>query len=298
MIEIDKSKINACNVYFESIKQPVIKFDNSYAEYRSQYLLNGIEGKFIRLDKRDNSESFYIAEYASSGRLISFKKTSLDSLMQCKSIFGESIEKKCSVSVENLLRFVKFIGDTRFYELFLSTNNELGNNTMLPIAVRIINNDNKLGKDLLYKRFFLFDGVSSKPGRDIEPIYIRYAKSIKIYYELMVNTSNGLIYPPVMLLEYDHVKVKDNSGRKLEMEFDTEFRVDFKIQSRNLWISVGVLLFFGLVWSSVRTWCWNKRSGKYACDLVGLFKFFMFFFGAIGKFDQILLLISKSQYNK
>jgi len=281
--ESDKSKVDACTISLESIKQPLIKFDDGYAEYRSKYASKGIDSKFIKLNKKTGGgESFYLAEYGLSGIMISFKKASLNSLMQCRWL-GGSEGKKCSISVEDLVRNVKLIEETRFYELFLSTDAELGNSTMLPVGVRIVNNDEKFGQDLLYKRFFLLDGVSSKPGRDTEPVYIRYAKSIKLYYELVASRLDGVVYPPVLLIEYDHVRVADKSVAEVRMEFGSEYRMDYKIQSRNLWISVGVLLFLGLVWSLVRTWCWNCRSGKYACDLISLFKFFMFFAEAVGK---------------
>lgn len=153
---------------------------------------------------------------------------------------------------------------------------------MIPVPVRI-STDNNNYDESLYKRFFLFDALSSKKMPDSKPVYIRYASSITIYYELVSQASDGEIYPPVLFINYKHIKTENNQSGVIELNFISEYRMNYKIQSRNLWISVGVFLFLGLLWSFLRTWNWNSRSGKYACDLVGLFKFFTFFMSSVGK---------------
>ena len=153
---------------------------------------------------------------------------------------------------------------------------------MIPVPVRILNNENQYGQ-ALYKRFFIFDALSSKPSLDQEAAYIRFAKSIKVYYELLPRESNAEIYPPILLIDYDFVATNSDLKTEISMEFVSEYRMDYKIQSRNLWISIGLFMLMGLIWSFVRTWNWNRRSGKYACDMIGLFKFFTFFSASVGE---------------
>jgi meckelin len=45
---------------------------------------------------------------------------------------------------------------------------------------------------------------------------------------------------------------------------------------------MGCLYFVALLWTLLSTWKWNKRAGKFACDIVSLFKFVSFFVTGIG----------------
>ena len=141
---------------------------------------------------------------------------------------------------------------------------------------------------IIRKRFFLIDVVSSKPSRDSRPVYIRYAKSVTIFYELLTNKQDGEIYPPVIQIEYDYISTKDLKAT-VKFSFNLEYRMSIKKQTQAMWIALGVLMFIGLVSSCVRIWVWNKRAGKYACDLISLFKLATFFFPAIGNYFYYLL---------
>lgn len=90
------------------------------------------------------------------------------------------------------------------------------------------------------------------------------------------------MYPPIIQIEYDYISTKDLSAI-VSFSFDLEYRMSIKKQTQAMWIALGVLMFIGLVTSCVRTWIWNKRAGKYACDLISVFKFATFFFPSIGK---------------
>jgi meckelin len=58
------------------------------------------------------------------------------------------------------------------------------------------------------------------------------------------------------------------------MELDT--------QISNIWISIAVLASLAFIWSIIRTWGWNKRSGKINSDIVTVFKFLMYVCGSVG----------------
>lgn len=56
-----------------------------------------------------------------------------------------------------------------------------------------------------------------------------------------------------------------------------------------VYISLGVLGLLAFFWTCVRLWNWNRRSGRYACDLITLFKFLLYLCNSIA--NSIFIII-------
>lgn len=281
LYQSDPGKFSVCKAHFEA-DQPILKYSESYNNYLSRYIESGIQNNFIKMQPL-NARTLYVAEYDLNGKLQSFTESNLAKFQQCNILQLNEAEaqKTCTISVGTLL---KYFGTKNavFYELYIKVGDD--NTKLSPIPIRIANNERQ-GGQVLYKRFFLIDAISSKKDLNSVPAFIRYAKTISIQYELIPSESNGVIYPPVMVIEYGTVET-GNEFLTVDMGFDVEYRMNYKKQSDNLWIAMGCLFFVALVWTFLRTWNWNKRAGKFACDIVSLFKFISFFITGIGKLER------------
>ena len=48
-----------------------------------------------------------------------------------------------------------------------------------------------------------------------------------------------------------------------------------------MYVCAGILSGLAFIWSCLRIWTWNRRSGRFALDIISLFKFFMFLIGSV-----------------
>lgn len=128
------------------------------------------------------------------------------------------------------------------------------------------------------RRFFLLDTLSTRADLNSQSSHIRYAKSIKITVDLISGKSDGEIYPPVISIEYATAR-RDQLANNPNLKVPVSFRIDYRMDTESyllvVYISAGVLIFLAIMLSCLRIWNWNKRSGRYGCDQVTLFKFLM-----------------------
>ena len=106
-------------------------------------------------------------------------------------------------------------------------------------------------------------------------MYVRYAKDITLLFELVPNENSGKIYPPTFLVTYGYFKVS-NSSPPVSVSFSIQYKMDLSSQILGIWITVGALCLLVFAWAIIRTWIWNRRSGKMAPDMISLFKLIMF----------------------
>lgn len=69
---------------------------------------------------------------------------------------------------------------------------------------------------------------------------------------------------------------------KLPINFSIDYRMDTQGYLLAIYIGAGTLAALSIAISCMRIWNWNKRSGRYGCDQVTLFKFFISAVGFVG----------------
>jgi meckelin len=280
----------------DQTRMPWLVYTNNFDELKSSYLQTGINTEYLAI-KFGNSLSsqlqFYAASYELSGKFLSLEPIDISKLNLCylESPFTSSIKnlspftttnlyQSCSIRVSDLLK--SFDNKVQiFYDLYV----RYGNGTNLyPVPVKLsTNNDNYQKNDefSIQRRFFLADVVSTKNNIDQPSVYIRYAKSIKLRIDLINEKSNGEIYPPILFIEYAYA-LRTNENQSITFKFEAEYKMDINTQYLVLFICVGVLSGLAFIWSCIRIWIWNRRSGRFALDIISLFKFFMFLLGSVG----------------
>lgn len=234
----------------------------------------------IEQNQADSSTKYLLVEYDVRGRMISLDKLDISKLQLCNLIKPELIDdyslfslrrvsQKCSIPVEKLRNL--FVNKTTvLYDLYLEYDKNL-----IPISIKIANIK---GIDGIKKnRFFLIDAATSKQSYSGPPDYIRYAKSMTLKYSLL--NDNGEFNVPELIIDYGFVGLNDI--RSVDIEFNIEFGSNLLNQFRYIYIVIGVLGGLGFVWSILQCWNWNKRAGKFAIDLISIFKFFMFLINTV-----------------
>jgi meckelin len=291
---------------------PWLSYFESYETYLNNYVAAGtsdLNARYLRIsydneDKcRPRNIDFVAAEYSVSGQLLSYDTFNIGKLQLCNLLSLSSSSSSaststvsispfsrtnffhsCRVSVEALLEHGR--AGPVFYDLYLKYDTR--GESVFPLPVMTLNyrdpstnievnrmNDGRLPMQI-QRRLFLVDALSAKPEPAAIPRYVRYAKSIVVRFELIRDQTEGRILPPLVLVDYDFVSTSD-VRREVEINFKIEYRMNLFAQNLAVWVTVGVLVLFTFFWSCVRTWVWNRRSGKLTVDVVTLFKFFMFF---------------------
>ncbi|XP_018025139.1 meckelin-like [Hyalella azteca] len=176
--------------------------------------------------------------------------------------------------------------ETLFYELYLNYYNE---ETQLfeRYPLYILNTEFEKDKVLvnrrarldwqLTKRFFLFDNLGGREavsaGTSRNALAVRYAKYLKLIITKRKDGSDGLIYPPLLVLTYDEVPISSlRAADDVEMTLEVQYNMDFSDAKRDVSISAGVMSIFAVLWSLIEAYSWGKRSGKVGVDLSGIFR--------------------------
>ena len=276
------------NLYSQDNNNDACRFLKKLNITRFSKNSNNILIKYNNKCQVEGKLKYFAAEYSLRGNLIGYKDFDVSNLQLCNlalpyqspistdSLFStKSINQYCSLTVEKLLEI--FNKEPSFFELFLNYNTNDATQVMVSI------------NNVSYSRFFLVDSISSKPKVNEKPNFIRYAKSITLSYNLVENNSIGEIYPPKLLIDYDYVKTDDTS-KLVQIEFKIKYEMDLKNQFKNFYIALGVLSGLGFIWSIFEIYRWNKRAGKYAIDLITIFKFLMFLLGTIANCFSYLIV--------
>lgn len=129
--EPSNAEIGTCRAYMD-IKnnyKPLLNFpDLNYpSSYKSVYLSNGFEGKYIKMPRVNSDNAYMLAEYGLNGGLLSFEKSRLKKLRPFSTFSFEDVDEAknlvgmSSISVKSLLDM--YDGkETVFYELFFKVD--------------------------------------------------------------------------------------------------------------------------------------------------------------------------------
>ncbi|RNA07664.1 meckelin isoform X1 [Brachionus plicatilis] len=320
-----QSGFDACEAFFslrgtnqESIFWgqyiPWLVYPQSYASYFSNYENSGLgDNRFLKLSFEDKCESstfeFYANQYNLDGSFHSGSFVDISKFQLCNYLSpsyslaskvspfsATNYNQSCLLPVSTLLEFGK---EPKFFELFLKFDNS---SDLLPIPVKfldyrenglLVNLDDERNQKL-HRRFFMVDAISSKQPSTPTAKYIRYVKSFVIFIRLRDTQTNGEIYPPLIIIDYDYVST-DDLTRTVEVSFEIAYSSNFQAPDLAMWITSGILALFSLVWAFIRALVWNRRSGKVAPDLITLFKFTMFICSSLGNVF-FLVLVAGSLY--
>ena len=263
---------------------------NGIASYESMSV-NQVELKLTYDNSKStcqtNSLSFVAAKYRLNGKLISYSTFDLTELEICnlfdtgktrisdKTFIAVNYKKTCKIRIDKLIQIAS--NEPIFYELYLRYQSENGTFYLLPVPVVVNNNP------ILNQRFFIIDQYSTK-GTQSGPVqYIRYASSIDIQLKLFNDQSDmGRIYPPILYINYDFISATSDLMATVSPSFSVNYNMVLDTQISNIWISIAVLASLAFIWSIIRTWGWNKRSGKMSSDIVTVFKFLMYLSSSVG----------------
>lgn len=294
---------------------PWLTYPIAVSTYLTNYLGTGTsDNQYIKLNFdskcKSSALSLYSADYSLTGEFLKYGPVDISKFQLCNYLTStQSLASQispfsatnylqtCSITVSSLLEYgAKPI----FFDLYLKYSN--GSN-LFPIPVKIlnykevnneVNRNGATSEQKLHRRFFLVDSVSTKSSESSLPKYVRYAKTIRLYFELIKDQNEGRIYPPMVIIDYGYVTT-DNLDKTVPVTFQIEYAMNYDTTILGIWVTVGILGFFVFFWALIRAWVWNRRSGKLAPDMITLFKFAMFLFSGIANVF-FLVLVSISIY--
>ncbi len=292
------------NLNFNSNKTlPWITFNKNYQKYAKEYAADGIlnnldQDKYLKIKLDSKELAFYAAEFSLNGELIDFKEIDFNKLNLCNSVSASpfsisSIDIKCSIKTDSLFEMSGKTGLT-FVDLYLKYGN--GSN-LFALPVKINDERSTINSEQIQRRFFLLESVSSKRfnplGRKqaIDEVYVRYAKSVTISFELLKDKTDGEIYPPTISIIYDYAKQSDVS-KLVEVNFKVEYKMNLSGYRTPLFTLIGTFGGFAFIWSTVRVWNWNRRIGRFTIDTLFLFKYLMFLMGSFSNAIQAGIIVS------
>lgn len=199
--------------------------------------------------------------------------------------FGYGYERTYSCNLYNLMNSFP---EPEFYDLYLVDYANGGR--LYPVPVRNLNlvedeafpNENTAvedeADDMLTRRFFFYDQISSKVSATDEPSVIRYAKSIRLTTTVQEIVTNK-IYPPVLEILYEERLVSDfyrngvdEDGNPPEETTYVElvFTVEYTENFDGFWQSTSA--FFGITMTIVglfgllRLYNWSRRNSRLPGD--------------------------------
>ncbi len=95
------------------------------------------------------------------------------------------------------------------------------------------------------------------------------SKSDKIFSIEFRRGEPGLIYPPLLKIDYDTVKIDSMTKiSEVQLEFEMRYSMDSSRYDKDIEITMGTLCSIGAVWAGIRTWSWTRRSGRMAVDFL------------------------------
>ncbi|KAG9510607.1 Meckelin, partial [Fragariocoptes setiger] len=211
--------------------------------------------------------------------------------------FGLNLMKSCTPNLNDILVNSK----TMFYELYLMINVSGAPLLIRPIPVLIrntlvnghpVNRRDDLSKWVLARRFFLTPDVlepidvsdhgGATQAEPVKPV-IRYVKSFELSIRLRKKDGLGLIYPPLVTIDYGLASSDDAND---EQTWTTQLSVIYIMSTWNIdryaEVSMGVLGVLASFWSLFQCFKLSKRCGKTSIDLHIIVQYALITGNAIG----------------
>uniref|UniRef100_A0A2K6GEA5 Transmembrane protein 67 n=1 Tax=Propithecus coquereli TaxID=379532 RepID=A0A2K6GEA5_PROCO len=147
--------------------------------------------------------------------------------------FGTTYQQNCEIPISKILTdFPTPI----FYDVYLEYTDENQHQYIWAVPVlnlnlqhnkRFVNQDSSSGMWLLTRRIFLVDAVSGQEN-DLgsQPKVIRIATQISLSINLVPNTKNGNIYPPLITIAYRDIDIKDPKSQSVEVSFSVKYEMN------------------------------------------------------------------------
>uniref|UniRef100_A0A8C5PZP9 Transmembrane protein 67 n=1 Tax=Leptobrachium leishanense TaxID=445787 RepID=A0A8C5PZP9_9ANUR len=226
--------------------------------------------------------------------------------------FGTTYEQSCELS---LAKMIEDYPEPMFYDVYLTHKGNDGQQNIWPVPVRnlnlqynelLANQGVNIDNWLLTQRIFLVDALSGRENSLSNlPRIVRIASKITISICLVPNNQKGIIYPPLMTIEYTDVQVQNPNTQTVKVSFSVQYEMrqsDSLVQTN---VAVGVLGGLAILWSILKTAAWKRRIGSPFVDLQTIIHFLIFYAEAlanvfiavtVGSAFYWLLLFKGQQY--
>ena len=193
--------------------------------------------------------------------------------------FATSLKNECEL---DLNQFRSRSYKMMFYELYLNNN---GNLISIPVETDNLLNGVEKESESLMKRFFMIDNLSKIGASDgyyeqVEPVNIRYAKTVKFKVKIQDEYRKSRIYMPVLKITY-----AESEDASAKVTFKSMYYMDFKNVKNGInalfWVmfalSLVVVVFRMIVWARLNPSKHNE--GIYCCytSVTLLFMAFKYF---------------------
>ncbi|KAM8966844.1 meckelin [Pelodytes ibericus] len=202
--------------------------------------------------------------------------------------FGTTYEQSCEMSLAKILEDYP---EPVFYDVYLKYQESDGQQNIWPVPVLnlnlqynelFVNQGDNINSWLLTRRIFLVDTLSGRENALTNPPrVIRVASKIAISVCLVPKTYKGVIYPPLMTVEYTDIQVQNANTQTVKVSFSVNYEMrqsDSLVQTN---VAVGVLGGLAVLWSLLKTAAWKRRIGSPFVDLQTIIHFLMFYAGAL-----------------
>ncbi|XP_077023320.1 meckelin isoform X3 [Tamandua tetradactyla] len=200
--------------------------------------------------------------------------------------FGTTYQQNCEIPISKILTDFP---TPVFYDVYLEYTAENQHHYIWALPVlnlnlqynkMFVNQDSNSGKWLLTRRIFLVDAVSGREN-DLEgqPRVIRIATQISLSIQLVPNTKNGNIYPPLITIAYSDIDIKDPNTQSVKVSFSVIYEMNQGEAHVQTDIALGVLGGLAVLLSLLKTAGWKRRIGSPMIDLQTVMKFLVYYAG-------------------
>ncbi|XP_037659112.1 meckelin [Choloepus didactylus] len=200
--------------------------------------------------------------------------------------FGTTYQQNCEIRMSKIL--TDFPSPV-FYDVYLEYTDENQHHYIWALPVlnlnlqynkMFVNQDSNSGKWLLTRRIFLVDAVSGR-GNDLggQPRVIRIATQISLSIQLVPNTKNGNIFPPLITIAYSDIDIKDPNSQSVKVSFSVNYEMNQGEAQVQTDIALGVLGGLAVLLSLLKTAGWKRRIGSPMIDLQTVIKFLVYYAG-------------------
>ena len=211
-----------------------------------------------------------------------------DELILCTSTYNDTVDfLSFATSLENsceldLTQFRSRSYKMMFYELYLNNN---GNLISIPVRTDNLLKNVEDESESYMKRFFMIDNLSGIGVRDgyyeqVEPVSIRYAKTVKFKVQIQNENRHSKIYMPVLTITY-----AESENASEEVTFRSVYFMDMERVKNGVYavfwvmfaLSLVVVVFRMIVWARLNPSKHNE--GIYCCytSVTLLFMAFKYF---------------------
>ncbi|TWW79245.1 Meckelin Meckel syndrome type 3 protein -like protein [Takifugu flavidus] len=260
--------------------------------------------RFSFRGKNKNTDfNLLAAVYNVRGDFLRWEQLGLNNLQLCGETatrqaaafsFGTAYQQSCDLSVAELM---STYSEPLFYDVFMDLGGE-EERKLFPLPTLVNNlqyngqfiNQESMKSWYLSRRLFLVDMLSGREkSTSSVPKVIRVATSIKIRFELVPDSKEGTVFPPLMSITYSDIPITDVSTQTVSATFAVQYEMNLNEFHIIMDIVLGVLGSLFLLNTLLRTIRWKRRFGSQIIDGETLMKFLLF---AIGDLSNVFFFVT------